>query len=581
MLYPQMNKNRSLYSLDGIWEFYKDCTDIEFKNVNLADLSKIKDKRAIAVPASWNDQYDDLFQFHGKGWYEKKFYVPNVDTQKDVYIRFGSVSGKAKVWVNGSYVMEHIGTALPFEAKITDYIKTDEENIVTLLADNTLDPWALPPATLMENEGRMGFSSSYPAVTYDFFPFGGIQRSVYVYTVSKLRIDDITITTSVNGDDASVKYKIDFNAPYTGDINISVDNLTTVVKSSGENFVVGELEIENVLLWDIGEPNLYEFKVELMSDNNRDSYVQTFGVREVEIKDNKLFLNKREIFLKGFGKHEDFHIIGKGFNHAVTVKDFALLKWIGANSFRTSHYPYDENILDMADREGILVIAETPFVGLNSRNYTEEILNKAVSVINEMINRDKNHPSVIMWSLANEPVVETDEGEHFFKVMAETARSLDATRPITYVAFFEPEHNRGMKYYDIICINKYYGWYEYPGQIDDSLSEFIKCTDRFYNTFKKGIILTEFGADAIAGIHTNPPQMFSEEYQSDMIEKQYELFRKQPYAVGTHVWAFSDFKTAQTISRIVFNRKGVFTREREPKMSAHTLRRLWNGGNNE
>ena len=252
------------------------------------------------------------------------------------------------------------------------------------------------------------------------------------------------------------------------------------------------------------------------------------------------------------------------------------MKQIGANSFRTSHYPYDENILDMADREGILVIAETPFVGLNSRNYTDSVLDKAVSVIIEMIKRDKNHPSIIMWSLANEPMVETDEGEHFFKVMAETARSLDSTRPITFVAFYEPKNSRGMQYYDICCINKYYGWYEYPGQIEESLEEFIKCANRFYDQFKKGIILTEFGADAIAGIHTNPPQMFSEEYQSKIIKLQYEAFKKQPYATGTHVWAFADFKTAQTISRIVFNRKGVFTREREPKMAAHMLKELWN-----
>lgn len=576
MLYPQMNENRSLYSLDGIWTFYKDCTDINFENADLSVLSSVEDKRAIAVPAGWNDQYEDLFRFHGKGWYEKKFYVPDSADEQDVYIRFGSVSGKAKVWVNGVYVAEHIGTALPFEAKITDCIKINEENAVTVLADNTLDPWALPPATLMENEGRIGFNTSYPAVTYDFFPFGGIQRSVYIYRTSKVRIEDITITTNLKGNDAVIKYKIDFNGAYDGDVKISIGDIDTSLKCREENFVSGEVIIKNALLWDIGKPNLYEFKARLLSGKNKDTYIQTFGVRKVEIKDKKLFLNGREIFLKGFGKHEDFHVIGKGFNHAVMVKDFALLKWIGANSFRTSHYPYDENILDMADREGMLVIAETPFVGLNSRNYTKEVLDKAVSVIGEMIKRDKNHPSVIMWSLANEPDVGTAEGENFFKVMAETARNLDPTRPITYVAHLEPEQNRGMKYYDIVCVNKYYGWYLQPGQIDESLDEFINCTDRFYKAFGKGIILTEFGADAMAGIHTNPPQMFSEEYQSEMIEKQYELFAKKPYAVGTHVWTFSDFKTAQTISRIVFNRKGVFTREREPKMAAHTLKRLWN-----
>ena len=96
-----------------------------------------------------------------------------------------------------------------------------------------------------------------------------------------------------------------------------------------------------------------------------------------------------------------------------------------------------------------------------------------------------------------------------------------------------------------------------------------------YQKYKKGVILTEFGADAVAGMHTNPPQMFSEEFQSEMIRMQYEAFSKLPYAAGTHVWAFADFKTAQTPMRIVFNRKGVFTREREPKMSAHTLRKLW------
>ncbi|MDD6484201.1 MAG: glycoside hydrolase family 2 TIM barrel-domain containing protein [Clostridiales bacterium] len=153
------------------------------------------------------------------------------------------------------------------------------------------------------------------------------------------------------------------------------------------------------------------------------------------------------------------------------------------------------------------------------RRYTDEVLNKAVSVIREMIKRDKNHPSIIMWSLANEPMIETDEGDNFFKVMAKTARTLNSTRPITFVAFYEPENTRGMQYYDICCINK---------------------------------------------------------YQAKMIKLQYEKFKEQPYAVRTHVWAFADFKTAQTISRIVFNRKGVFTREREPKMAAHMLKELWN-----
>lgn len=572
MLYPQMNKCRGLYSLDGIWQFYADRSDDTFDNILSCDLPQI---RNIAVPASWNDQYEDLFQFHGKGIYKKEFYVPQMWCGQEIYIRFGSVSGKAKVWINDEYVTEHIGTALPFETIITPYLNFGEKNTVVVLADNTLDPWSLPPATLMENEGRMGFAQSYPAVPYDFFPFGGIQRSVYLYTSPQTRIEDITIQSEINDKTAEIQFTVELNNSFTGMIEAEVEGKIVNIRCEGANSASGKIILDNVRLWDIGEANLYVLTVRLINDTVTDEYKETFGVREIKVENNKLILNGREIFLKGFGKHEDFHIIGKGFNHAVTVKDFALMKDIGANSFRTSHYPYDENILDMADREGILVIAETPFVGLNNRNYTDEVLEKAVSVINEMIKRDKNHPSVIMWSLANEPMIETDAGENFFKVMAETARALDSTRPITFVAFYEPENTRGMQYYDICCINKYYGWYEWPGQIEESLDEFIKCADRFYKKFGKGIILTEFGADAIAGIHTEPPQMFSEEYQAKMIKLQYEKFREQPYAIGTHVWAFADFKTAQTISRIVFNRKGVFTREREPKMAAHMLKELW------
>lgn len=572
MLYPQMNKCRSLYSLDGIWQFYADRSENTFDNISSCDFPNA---RNIAVPASWNDQYEDLFQFHGKGIYKKEFDVPQMWHGQEIYIRFGSVSGKAKVWINGKYLMEHIGTALPFEAVITPYLKFGEKNTVVVLADSTLDPWSLPPATLMENEGRMGFAQSYPAVPYDFFPFGGIQRSVYLYTSPKTRIEDITIVSEINNKTAEVQFTVELSNSFTGRLEAEADGKVVNICCKNTNSVSGKIILDNVRLWDIGKPNLYTLTVRLINDTVTDEYKETFGVREIKVENNKLILNGREIFLKGFGKHEDFHIIGKGFIHAVTVKDFALMKDIGANSFRTSHYPYDENILDMADKEGMLVIAETPFVGLNNRNYTDEVLEKAVSVINEMIKRDKNHPSIIMWSLANEPMIETDEGENFFKVMAETARKLDSTRPITFVAFYEPENTRGMQYYDICCINKYYGWYEWPGQIEESLDEFIKCADRFYKKFGKGIILTEFGADAIAGIHTEPPQMFSEEYQAKMIKLQYEKFTELPYAIGTHVWAFADFKTAQTISRIVFNRKGVFTREREPKLAAHMLKELW------
>lgn len=556
MLYPQKNLKRELECMDGLWDF------------KIGD-----DIRQIAVPASWNEQYNDLFDYFGKAEYSKKIFIPEYYKDKAVYLRFGSVASKAEVFANGESVCYHEGTALPFECKIDTYLKFGSENLISVIVDNSLDPWALPPAVLHNNEGRVGFFNSYPPVTYDFFPYGGIQRSVYVYTTSPVSIKNIKIDTDINGD---VDFSVIFSDKVTGCLNAYIENKSVNIEIDSADNAKGRIKIENPRLWDIGKPELYDLKLELFKDDELiDTYVQNFGIRKIEIVDNSLLLNNRKIFLKGFGKHEDFHIIGKGFNNAVMVKDFSLLKWIGANSFRTSHYPYDEQILSYADQNGILVIGETPFVGLNERMYTESILDKANGIIREMIDRDYNHPSVIMWSLANEPNAESDEAELFFKSMYETARDKDKSRPITYVAHLEPKNNRGMKYYDLICINKYYGWYLAPGQIDNTLDELSDCLDLFHIESGKGVIVAEFGADAIAGMHTDPPQMFSEEYQTEIIKKQYEVIKSKDYVMGAHVWAFAEFKTAQSISRIILNRKGVFTRDRQPKMAAHMLKKLW------
>lgn len=259
----------------------------------------------------------------------------------------------------------------------------------------------------------------------------------------------------------------------------------------------------------------------------------------------------------------------------MVVRDFDLLQWVGANSFRTSHYPYSEEWYEYADRHGVLVIAETPFVGLNTRMYCPEVLEHARDVTRRMIARDRHHPSVVMWSLANEPNIDTAEAETFFATLASDARALDPSRPITYVAHPDPENNAPLRHYDLVCLNKYYGWYEKPGQIKASLDDFGDCLDRFRAAFQKPVLLAEFGADAIAGLHLQPPEMFSEEFQADIIAAQYTEARRRPWLVGTHVWAFSDFKTAQSITRVATNRKGVFTRDRQPKLAAHRLRELW------
>ena len=294
---------------------------------------------------------------------------------------------------------------------------------------------------------------------------------------------------------------------------------------------------------------------------------------------DQLLLNGRPVFLTGFGKHEDFPVHGRGTSLPVVVRDFDLMRWLGANSFRTSHYPYAEDWYDYADRHGVLVIGETPLVGLCQRLFeSAEVLERALSVTGEMIARDRHHPSVIMWSVANEPSIESADGERFITGLLAHARALDASRPITYVAHMDPAHNAPCRHVDIVCVNKYYGWYELPGNIPEGTARLGGMLDQFRAAFGKPLILSEFGADAVPGLHALPAVMFSEEFQSEIIEAQIIEARRRPWIVGIHVWCFADFKTPQSITRVVKNHKGVFTRDRTPKLAAHTIRRLWSRG---
>ena len=574
MLYIQENKHRSVRNLDGYWLF---CADREKNGEELGFKKALSGNvRELGVPASWNEQANDLYTFTGRGWYQKDVFVSDEWREKAVYLRFGNVAGVATVFVNGEVAFSHTGTALPFENDVSRYLKFGEENRITVIADNTLDPYSLPPASEQAGEGHAGFVDSYPAVPYDFFPYGGIQRSVWLYSTAKNRIEDITITTDVKESYAKVNYKIRFTAPFSSEISVTTNNEEQILTVKDSNTVSGEFTVKNPRLWDIGCPELYELKVEC----DFDEYKQTYGIRTVKVEGNKFLLNGKPVFFKGFGKHEDFFVLGKGFNEALWAKDFYLLDWIGANSFRTSHYPYDENIYDYADRHGILIIDETPFVSLGKRCYRDDILERACGVIEELYNRDKNHPSVVMWSLANEPVeTQLPEGDEFFKGIADKMRSLDSTRPITYAAFIEPEVQTACKYFDVVCINVYVGWYWDPGRVSDRDDMFTDYVKSYYEAYNKPIIMTEFGADAVAGMHNDQPLMFTEEYQREMLVRQYKRLRELPYVIGAHIWAFADFRTAQTTGRVVNNQKGVFTRDRQPKLSAHAIKEIWKNEN--
>jgi beta-glucuronidase len=315
----------------------------------------------------------------------------------------------------------------------------------------------------------------------------------------------------------------------------------------------------------------------------------------VEVRGTEFLINGEPFYFKGFGMHEDHAIIGKAHNNAHLLNDFELLRWIGANSFRTSHYPYSEDVLEHADREGVVVIDETAAVGLNmgigggifgGQGYTTfspDTVDDATQevhaqAIRELIARDKNHPSVVLWSIANEPESETEAAENYFRPLFDVARAADPTRPVGFVNVMLAPYGkcRVSQFGDVLMLNRYYGWYVNTGDLEAAEHDFKAELDG-WATEGKPIIITEYGADTYPGQHDVVPQPWSEEYQIAYLDTNHRVFDSTDAVVGEHVWNFADFATTSGIMRVGGNKKGAFTRDRQPKAAAHALRRRWRG----
>lgn len=253
----------------------------------------------------------------------------------------------------------------------------------------------------------------------------------------------------------------------------------------------------------------------------------------------------------------------------------------------------------MADRRGYLIIDEIPAVGLDfgDAELVAKRSKQCSRALCELVVRDKNHPSVIAWSVANEPVVAgsvagmslggggpqkppqdaIDRGAGYFRGMIDLAHQLDASRPALFVALGDRTPDSWFETTDIVCTNQYPGWYSQSGDLAAARGALGAALDKC-GAFGKPVMLTEFGADTVAGYHATNPEMFTEEYQSAMIEMALAVIAERPFMVGFHNWCFADFATRGSVLRVGGeNRKGVFTRLREPKMAAHTLRRAWKG----
>ena len=592
MLYPQSNKFRSTTSLNGIWN-YKLVED------DYIPLNKAEKTFPMAVPASINDIVTDkrIADYVGKVLFETEFSLPQ-EKDKNYRLRIGSASHKCEIYLNGAKIGDGINGHLPIDLPLENL---KDENRLSVIIDNRLDFHTLPMGMLKEGNyfrettANAGFvimdePEKHPkykqVINHDFYNFTGIHRDVIVYGINKCAFSDITVKTVVGGDYKKISVKFDF---FNDDLKL--DDITIKISRYEKAVVEKELKIsdlkncetalniENPELWSPESPVLYKLTVE----SSTDKYSLMFGIRKVSYDEKGLYLNDKPVYLKGFGMHEDFFISGKGINSAVNVRNFELLKWINANSFRTSHYPYAEEIYDLADRYGILVIDEVPAVGVNHwPDYTfgegradEKTLALHKELLSLLWERDKNHPSVIMISVANEAATYEDKARDYFKEVVAHTRTL-TDLPITSPEETKfNEDNKCADLFDFISLNRYYGWYDEIGNIGAIEPLYKADFGQYYEKFHKPIIVTEFGADTVEGIHSLYSMAFSEEYQCEYLTECCRVFDNMPYVVGEHVWNFADFKTKEGTLRVRGNRKGVFTKEREPKAAAFLLKKRW------
>ena len=588
-LYPITNSKRLSLSLDGMWNFCFDPASIGEKENWMSGLHS---SISLPVPSSFQDLFTDQYSknYCGDFWYERDFFVPEHDG--NIQLRFGSITHRGVVYVNGVKVTEHEGGFLPVLCDITSCVRKGEVNHLSVKANNELSEASLPCGAVKTLKNGTRIAAPY----FDFFNYAGLNRSVYLVLLPEERIQDYSVNYTLNDQDALVDYEVRTNGEHEVKVSLIDKEGNCVAQSSGKK---GQLKVEKAHLWKARKAYLYTLKIAIEDGGKLiDTYEDKIGIRTVKVEGKRILINGEEVYLKGFGKHEDFDIIGRGFNLPLLKRDFECMKWMNANCFRTSHYPYAEEWYRFADEEGFLIIDEVAAVGMmrSTHNFVDagmgkytsffetptvpELLKNHLSQVEEMITRDKNHPSIFAFSLFNEPETTSSFAHDYFAKVFQKAREIDPQhRPMT--GAFEknsaPEKCQCYMLVDFMCLNRYYGWYISGGpDISDAVEKFHDEMKRWEaKGFNGPIVFTEFGTDTLATEHKLPSVMWSQEYQCEYLEENFKVFDTYDFIQGELVWNFADFQTTEGIFRVNGNKKGVFTRERQPKDSAFVLKRRW------
>lgn len=573
-----VSAQRQMKTFNDGWKFVKE--DVDRAAEKSFDDSKWQ---RISVPHTWNsDAYVDKDYYRGIAWYRKAFTISSDEKDKQFHLRFEGVNHTAIVFVNGQQVGEHKGGYTSFTFDITPYCHLGQSNVVAVKAENTLN--------------------DVPPISGDFTIFGGMYRDVWLISTAKVHVDmsdtgsDGIFVATDNVSEKSASYSIKGKIENSTSSKVTVrvthtvrDSHNAIVKVLDEKLSIKGNEtkdflqtstVNNPMLWSPETPNLYTVE-SVVSDHKSGQVIDivnsSFGFRWFSIDEQKGFiLNGKPYKLNGVCRHQDQMPIGNALSDEVHRRDMKLIKDMGANFVRVSHYPQDNAILEQCDRLGLLVWEEIPIIDIVPESTA--FADNCETALREMIRQHYNHPSIVMWGYMNEILLVTQRKYNAEEQKPVVARSLELAhrletvlkeednRRYSVMAFHGSESYNKLGFADITDI---VGWNLYQGWYSDNMNQFEQFMKKQQVEYAhKPKIVSEYGAGSDRRIHSLKPKRFdfSIQYQQEYAEHYLSVIEREPHIIGATYWNFIDFGSAQrdeSMPRI--NNKGLVYADRTPK----------------
>jgi beta-glucuronidase len=501
------------------------------------------------IPSCWNLTRADLFYYEGSMIFTRKFSYAN-HGEKRVFLKFGAINYEAKIFLNRQYLGMHLGGSTPFTIEVTSQLQATNRLLVVV------------------NNSR--HARYVPGDNTDWFNYGGIYRDVELIRLPETYIKNFSIALIPNSRYQKIQVTLNVaGETRSGCAGLSLPALNLkreIPVQNGHGTAIIEAAPQ---LWSPSHPFLYEVQLSYLNDRINEK----IGFREIRVDGTEIILNGTPLYLKGISCHEESSVNGKAVTETEINETIRLAKELGCNYIRLAHYPHTEKFAKLADALGIMLWEEIPvYWAIQFEN--QATYQDAENQLTELILRDRNRASVIIWSVGNENA-DTDARLHFMKSLVQKAKTLDPFRPVSAACLVDPVNlaiaDRLAAHLDLIGLNEYYGWYE---------PDFNKLRQIFANSHPaKPVIISEFGADAQAGARGAADDLGTEDCQLAIYRRQIATISQIPYVKGISPWIFYDFRCPRRLNQFqnYYNTKGLLSADKTyRKLAFYELKKFYN-----